>query len=480
MPTNLDNLDPESRKIIEQAMSMQSNSMVMGLDPVRRKEQEQLAADMEKKNAEARRKRGARIAGEDRVPESPKQAPIKRGATKGGMVEQKTTIMPAATLPPEPVAEPKQVEAENAAMKNAFARINKSAHVEPEPIEDEGNEEEQTYPGYTAEETQSIIEGERQIADEGVAMVEAAAKTPEKKKTMPKQKSVMKTGKDDSLPKVTNMKEQELNDRLYEYDPDAANNPLPFTRIEHLPSKGLFYSRYLEGQALKLIDNYTLDDILDDSITTRTALNTIIGRRIRGIDPQDIASCDEPYILHWLRASSFPKQGMRHPGYVCPHCKFDTSSDPEFNDFRIGFRNLKFELNKDINQLYELHRENGYHKGFLADGRECHVYIHRLRHSTELGEYVEKWQVKNNTIIPNSMRNIVGAATITEIEGCEDLDAKVNYICNIPIGDRKSFEQLIIDGTVTCSIIAQMTCPMCGGVVETPYPFLVRSYISGL
>ena len=64
MATGMENLDPESRTILERAMSMESAATAMGLDPVRRREQQQLAEDMERKNSEARRRRAAAIMGE--------------------------------------------------------------------------------------------------------------------------------------------------------------------------------------------------------------------------------------------------------------------------------------------------------------------------------------------------------------------------------------------------------------------------------
>ena len=63
MATGMENLDPESRKILEQAMSMDSTNRAMGMNDVRAAEQRKLAEDMERKNAEARRRRGAAIAG---------------------------------------------------------------------------------------------------------------------------------------------------------------------------------------------------------------------------------------------------------------------------------------------------------------------------------------------------------------------------------------------------------------------------------
>lgn len=450
MATGMENLDPESRTILERAMSMESAAMAMGLDPVRRREQQQLAEDMERKNSEARRRRAAAIMGEQKVPDAaPKQAPVKR---RKGFAQQPSTVrqeMPVITpvqpLPPDP-AETQEQGVDNTAMRNVFAKLS------GKPI---------SRPATLAPVAEPVV-GEP--ANEAVEEAPAPAETPE----------------------VHVVHEQELVDRPFDFNTDVPDFDA-FTRISRLPSQGLFYPNELLGQSLKLIDNYALDDINDGTANTRTALNSILRRRIRGIDPQDILTCDETYILHWLRASSFPEHGMIHPGYVCPHCEFDTSEDENpFHDYRIGFRQLKFTLSKDIRQVYELHRTNGYHTGFIGDGREFHVYIHRLRHATLLNDFIIDWEDENDIAIPTYMRNIAGIATVVEIEGIDNADddermkAKVKYISELPRKYRKDFENLVVEGTVNCKITAVTNCVNCGGVVETPYPFLIPGFISGL
>jgi len=442
MQQNLENLDPESRAILERAMSSNSGAMAMGLDPVRQREQQQLAEDMERKNAEARRRRGAAIMGENpgSVPVASRQAPIKR--RRKGMVEQRTPIsepdngqpsgiLPAAQMPNEHVDMGSGVDA--GLLRKAFAKVSGNAG--------------------------SVQEKDDRI--EASPITEAHDDMPT------------------TEPVRTAVPEQVSPDRPFDVTGDNPDFNV-FTRIGHLPSKGLFYPRELLGQSLKLIDNYFLDDIVDGSANTRTALNAILARRICGINPLDILTCDEAYILHWLRASSFPKHGMSHPGYKCPRCGFSTATDALLKDFRIGFRNLKFTLSKDIDSIYALHREHGYHAGFLPDGRECHVYLHRLRHATILGEFLESWEAANGMSAPNAIRKIGGVATVVEIEGCEGMEEKVDYISNIPDSMKEQFEKLVVEGTVSCKVSAEIKCGRCGGMVETPYPFRLQWFVSGL
>lgn len=450
MPS-MENLKPEDREILERAMSMNATANAMGLDPVRQREQQQLAADMERKNAEARRRRGAAIMGEPPITANAgnKQTPFRkrRGFAKQptDVPQQETQIMPVAALPPEQPAAVKG-GVDNGAMRNAFAKLS-------------GNAPDETVPELIPEPVSEPVNNES---------VPPVSNKPEETTT------------------VHVVHEQELVDLPYDMATDTPEFDA-FTRISRLPSKGLFYPNDLLGQSLKLIDNYALDDINDGTANTRTSLNTILRRRIRGIDPLDILTCDETYILHWLRASSFPERGMIHPGYVCPHCEFDTSDDEDpTHDYRVGFRQLKFTLSKDIKQLYELHREHGYHTGFIGDGRECHVYVHRLRHATILNDFILDWEDAHDAGIPTHLRNIAGIATVVEIEGIDDADdltrmkQKVDYISELPRKYKREFENLIIEGTVNCQITAVTNCVRCGGVVETPYPFLIPGFISGL
>lgn len=441
MPEGLENLDPDSRKILEQAMSMDSSMRAMGMREIQASEQRQLAEDMERKNAEARRRRGAAILGEDPVMATIKrQTPIKR---RRGMVTQENVmplsnpehIAPEVQLPTEAAPAESVVDANE--MRKTFSKIGnrgKSNAVEKPPVP----------PVPPVQEAQP----------------EPAAPEPKAE-----------------TPIVHAVPTQELNDCPYDIEEGEFG---VFNRVSRLPSKGLFYPAPIMGQALKLVDNYFLDDVIDGSMTTRLAINSILKRRIRGIAPEDIVTIDESYLLHWLRASSFPKHGLWHPGYKCPHCQFDTSKEDIYNEFQIGFRNLKFTLTKDIDQLYELHRVNGYHKGFLDDGRECHVYIHRLRHAMELNKFISEWEQKFEMDAPNAIRKIAGVATVTEIEDCEDMWDKFNYISELSPAEKPVLEDLVVAGTVACNISAVITCSRCGGMVETPYPFLVRRFVSSL
>ena len=366
-----------------------------------------------------------------------RQAPIKRrkGMVKQGVpmpMAQPEQIAPAVQLPPEQT--PSETAIDTGAMRQAFAKLS-------------GTSQGPAIPEPPMPEPEPVIETPAQ----------PPAEEPKVRVTVP---------------------EQDFNDRPLDFDPSRDVNV--FTPISHLPSKGLFYPGQLFGQSLKLIDNYYLDDIVDGSANTRTAINAILGRRIRGVDPLDILTIDEAYILHWLRASSFPKHGLWHPGYKCPHCQFDTDTDNVYNDFRIGFRNLKFTLTKDIDVLASLHGTNGYHTGFLDDGRECHVYVHRLRHAVELNNFIGKWEERNKMVAPNAVRKAAGVATVVEIEGCENMDEKFAYISELPENQKENFEKLVVEGTVACNVSAVLTCGRCGGVVETPYPFRVQWFVSSL
>ena len=472
MSVNLENLDPESRKILERAMSMESSTHAMGIDQVRAAEQRQLAEDMERKNAEARRRRGAAISGESAEQISQfKQMPI-RGRKKAYASAKKDIGTQEKILPTQQLPDETGVVGgiDSNAMRNAFAKISGTGAMSEQSrgygMDDMSNTGPSVEPGFHSE---TIVR--KDSFGEITGNPGYATDTSEPSKS-------------DTEHPVVKVVEQNVTDRPFDFI-DGDHDYDAFTRITRLPSKGLFYKQELYGQALKLIDNYILNDIVDDGADSRDAVNVILERRVKGIMPEDILTIDETYILHWLRASSFTTHGMNHPGYECPSCGFNTDSDPMFNDLRIGFRQLSFELGKDIDALYALHGSKGYHVGTLGDGRECHVYLHRIRHANMLNEYIREWEQLHGTTMPGYVRSIVGLATIVEIEGIESEDIysrmgeKVDYISEMPIPMRSVFENLIIEGTTSCKIYASVTCPKCGGVVKTPYPFLVPRYLSG-
>ena len=92
--------------------------------------------------------------------------------------------------------------------------------------------------------------------------------------------------------------------------------------LSDLPSKKLFYKNNIYGQPFKLLDLITLGDIDYSNSTSR--FTEILNRRIKGINAEDILNIDEAYILHWLRASSFPNDGFPIGGFTCSNskCKF--------------------------------------------------------------------------------------------------------------------------------------------------------------
>jgi hypothetical protein len=98
----------------------------------------------------------------------------------------------------------------------------------------------------------------------------------------------------------------------------------------------------------------------------------------------------------------------------------------------------------------------------------------------ELNKFISEWEQKFEMDAPNAIRKIAGVATVTEIEGCEDMWDKFSYISELSPKEKPVFEDLVVAGTVACNISAVITCSRCGGMVETPYPFLVRRFVSSL
>ena len=120
--------DEETRNILMQGMSIAATQASMGiggdkeLAETRRREQEEFARDMERKNADIQRRRAALVTGG--APEMPasevEQKPVKRRGKKG-MKKQETAavvksefIAPAAQEPHEPIMPAQPIPAQDA------------------------------------------------------------------------------------------------------------------------------------------------------------------------------------------------------------------------------------------------------------------------------------------------------------------------------------------------------------------------------
>ena len=241
--------------------------------------------------------------------------------------------------------------------------------------------------------------------------------------------------------------------------------------LSDLPSKKLFYKNNIYGQPFKLLDLITLGDIDYSNSTSR--FTEILNRRIKGINAEDILNIDEAYILHWLRASSFPNDGFPIGGFTCSNskCKFKVN-DPMYS---VNFSNLDFIPQTPPNEIFELIKNTGYYK-FYINNREIHVFPRKRLHDRIIDEYIVKkyTDLKPDTII----LTLLGLAVVIEVDGCEDLDDKIHYLSELSITETETFYNELNKCTLSSKTVVSHHCPKCGEVTTEPFPFRLTQYIS--
>ena len=78
------------------------------------------------------------------------------------------------------------------------------------------------------------------------------------------------------------------------------------------------------------------------------------------------------------------------------------------------------------------------------------------------------------------LTDIIKAAVVLEIEECENLNDKINYLLNMNVGDATKMFEEINAASLTTVITARLKCPKCGKEVKVFYPFRLDQYISSL
>jgi hypothetical protein len=267
------------------------------------------------------------------------------------------------------------------------------------------------------------------------------------------------------------------------FDPGAPNRDFEsFTEITEWPSHGLFYPEKIYGQALKTVDVFMLSDATDDD--ANSALTTIMGRRLRGIaSPEDILGCDEEYLLYWLRASTYPENdaGLPKMKYDCQKC------GRRYRDLEavqmlpgVSFNDLEFRTEVPPEQVAAMHAEHGYVVFSAYDGRECNVYLKRRKHDRIVDEYIADWETANNDIFPRYRKEALAIASVLEVEDCETMTEKLDYIESYPAAERHKLFLAVLNAQIVTKTFVKVRCPGCGGTATLPYPFRLRNYVASL
>lgn len=267
------------------------------------------------------------------------------------------------------------------------------------------------------------------------------------------------------------------------FDPGTPNKDFEaFTEIMGWPSHGIFYPENVYGQALKTIDVFMLADATEDDVNS--TLTTILGRRLRGIaSPEDILTCDEEYLLYWLRASSYPEKddGLPKMKFDCPHC------GNHYRDMAavqmlpgVSFNDLVFKTEVSPEQIAAMHAENGFVKFSAYDGRECNVYLKRRKHDRIVDEYIADWEKSNEDVFPRYRKEGLTIASVMEIEDCETMTDKLEYIESYPLAERNKLFLAVLNAQIVTKTFVNIKCPACGGTATLPYPFRIRNYVASL
>lgn len=252
-----------------------------------------------------------------------------------------------------------------------------------------------------------------------------------------------------------------------------------FSDVRGLPSRGVCYPSKLMGQAFKLIDVMTLGDIDEDNVVD--IISEVFSRRIKGVKPEDILTCDEAYLLHWLRASSFTDQPLPMYPFECPECK-DAITDPkDLENINLTFANLDFTIDGNLEEILEkFNNENGCYTFILPDGRQCDIYMRRRSHSIEVDQYLASYKERHKKAAPTGLEMIARSAVLVEIEGCETIHEKIKYIGDLPVSQAKKLLDEMNSVSLNTEITANVICPHCGKAVTIKYPFRLDYYLSSL
>lgn len=255
-----------------------------------------------------------------------------------------------------------------------------------------------------------------------------------------------------------------------------------FTEITGWPSHGIFYPGKVYGQSLKTIDVFMLSDTTDDDVNS--TMTAILGRRLQGLpSPEDILTCDEEYLLYWLRASSFPENeaGLPKIKFDCPHCKrqYRTMAAAQLLP-EVSFSDLLFKTETSPESVAAMHAEKGYVEFRAYDGRECNVYLKRRKHDRIVDDYIAAWETEHRDSFPGYRKEGLSIASVMEIEDCENLTDKMEYIESYPVAERRKLFMSVLNSQIVSKTFVRVRCPGCGGTATLPYPFRIRNYVASL
>ena len=262
-----------------------------------------------------------------------------------------------------------------------------------------------------------------------------------------------------------------------------------FADVRGLPSEGLLYDAPILGQSLTLMDVLMMSNMDNENVTE--TINTLFTRRLRGafaegFDVEDILSCDESYLMHWLRASTIdtplpysPPTLDKWEPFTCPECHEVAKTQEDYNNLVITFNNLDFKIHGDLNEIVAKHA-NGCYTFELYDQRQCDVYLRRRYHEAMINDTLKLYRKDMGQEMSLEMQQLLRTAVIVEIEGIDNIVDKLNYIGNMGYQAAKHFIDEVDRASLRTDITAKVICPFCKKEVTIPYPFRLDVYLSSL
>lgn len=258
------------------------------------------------------------------------------------------------------------------------------------------------------------------------------------------------------------------------HEPPQTNEE-DFLPLDELPSKGLFYRTPLLAQPLRLIDMLMVENM--DNANKMDSITEILGRRTRcDGGPMQILTGDEIYTLQYLRASTFPKDPYTWTKFTCEHC----GTVVDDTGYKIDFTNMLFRPNVDPTELFELYREYGYHPIENIGGvNAIEVYVRRRFHDYVYKDQIDTWKSQGFTPTKPYLA-LLNLALLVDIPGCQTTQAKINFIGNLNKDDASRFLSEMSKCSFRTKTMVAHTCPNCGGVTVTPFPFRYSTFISSI
>lgn len=236
-----------------------------------------------------------------------------------------------------------------------------------------------------------------------------------------------------------------------------------FLSLENLPSKGKFYSSQLKIQPLKTMDVFILTNINNSNYISR--YSDIFSRHVLGVDPLEILSIDEYYLLIWLRENAYPGYDYTSEPFMCSSCK--KPSPP------AKFKHDQFVFESNIDEI-----QGEYDDIELDSGREVRIYVRRRIHDVWVERLIEENYISIGQNVTDEEKKLLKFASVLKIPGASDLEERLLYLKE-EFSPAEMVELLhkARGKTANCKIYAEVPCPHCGETNKAAFFFRTSIFL---